>query len=241
MDKFKVARAFSILAFFFTVSSALFFNCAKPNDISAADENSASQNHSASPLAMIVTPTNLTEGSSALAEASGGTPPYTYSLPNGNGAIDQTGVISGQTETGSLEVEVIDSVGSTYVTTIQVSLGGVSTTGTCVYNGMVITNGGSVTGYAAAAVGCGSTCSSATITCTNGQLSSNAASYASAGCSATVCQWEATSTSCASPVTTSLSGACTAQGSQECVGTSYSTTYDGYVTVHTTGAVYVCQ
>lgn len=227
-----------------------FQNCAESvnlPDSQNSTSSSSTDNSASSSLQISISSTTMAPSGSLLLSASGGTPPYVFSVVSGPGSIVSSEYLQAGSSEGTIVVRVTDSDGATSDIGVSVVT---DNTGSCVTPwGSTIAHGATVTAFGASSVSCGSTCSSETRTCNNGTLSG---SYTNQSCSVAACSaafWvnvastsETHAQACARvarvPATNQGFGICASGVNRPTAGTNYNLinyTYGTYGAVSTGG------
>lgn len=141
-------RPFIILCGIFALSAVVFQNCSLPNESTMDTTTQASSTTSTATSFLSLTALGaggIIHASDAVQlMASGGTPPYQYSLNSGYGTIDSNGTYTSGGSTGSVIALVKDAAGATalFSFTVQAdSSGTISYTLNPVYRGYKSSNG----------------------------------------------------------------------------------------------------
>lgn len=178
----RTVRIISVLIAAFSLSF-YFVNCAG----GLPDVNST-MNKSSSAFSVSISPNQVLAGGTAQILVMNGSAPFTYKVTSGTAAIDTNGGISG-TALGDVVIQIDDSTGHQAFATLSVVS---QTTGAAAKScttpwGAVVPDGGTASGFTSSQVECPATCSSATVSCTNGVLSGAAKS---ASCSVASCVYK---------------------------------------------------
>jgi len=168
--------------------SVYFVNCA--DSLPDTSSNTTKASTSLNPLYASVSPQQVTAGQSAQVSATGGQPPYSYSVSQGSATVSAVGEISATLQ-GSIVISVKDAnLRQAYasLTVNSASLPTPETASNCTTPwGVTVVSGGQAFGFAAATVNCPATCTSITATCTNGAFN---VALGSASCSIASCTYK---------------------------------------------------
>jgi len=153
---------------------------------------STSNSTSKTALSATIFPAQVTPGQSAQVAVIGGRAPYVYTLASGSAAasVDSGGLITGTTTAGTVMIAIVDADSrSAFATLIVAQTATVTVTNTNCQTpwGTTIETGASITGFATGSVACPTTCTPATVTCTNGVLSGTATA---ANCAVNSCVYK---------------------------------------------------